>query len=615
MAANTTIAVTSLDFDEIVTSINDYISSSTEFRDYNFSGSTISMLVRILAYNTYQNAFYVSMTGNEMFLDSAQLRASVVSRAKMLGYTPTSARSAYTTMSITYSSTNVFETVPRGSTFTVTAVDGTSLRFVTQDAYTLYSAEGYARDIVVYEGYDLTEKFDVSTSAPIKYVLSNANVDTTSIVVNVRASEGSSTLTRYVLANNIDEVTNTSNVYFLQEVQDGLFELYFGDGILGTALADGNVVEVTYRVTDGVVANDILTNADWAAVDSNITITAVDLITSGGTVVETIDSIKFNAPKSYETQNRAVVANDYERLILRENGNLIETLRVWGGENNVPPVYGKVFISAQPSGVATVLSSSQKTLVRNNIKQYNTLSIDVEFVDPSYIYIIPTINVYFDSSRTSLTAGGVASVVASTIQTYETNKLGKFSNDRFRFSEFVRTIDAADQSITYNVTSFTLQKRFNPTLNSKTKYTINFGKSLINKTGVSTLTSTSFTYDGQSQSFLDDDSAGNVRIYYVNNLGNIVYVQNNVGTIDYDTGVIILNEFGPSATPTSSGEISVTVIPNGYDLIVDKYLLMLFGLTVVNVIDETGVKISSAITVDTTGSVTQINEVPIGTFV
>jgi hypothetical protein len=615
MAANTTIAVTSLDFDEIVTSINDYISSSTEFRDYNFAGSTISMLVRILAYNTYQNAFYVSMAGNEMFLDSAQLRASVVSRAKMLGYTPTSARSAYTTMSISYASGNISETLPRGTSFTVTATDGTSLRFVTQDAYTVYSAEDYVRDIVVYEGYDLTQKFDVSTSDPIKYVLSNANVDTTSIVVNVRTSEGSSTLTRYILANNINEVTNTSNVYFLQEVEDGLFELYFGDGILGSALADGNVVEVAYRVVDSVVANDILTDADWTAVDSNISITAVDLITSGGTAVETIDSIKFNAPQSYETQNRAVVTNDYERLILRDNGNLIETLRVWGGESNVPPIYGKVFISAQPSGVSTVLSSSQKTLVRNNIKQYNTLSIDVEFIDPSYIYIIPIINVYFNSSRTSLTAGDVASVVASTVQTYETNKLGKFSNDRFRFSEFIRTIDAADQSITYNVTTFTLQKRFNPTLNSKTRYTINFGKSIINKTGISSLTSTSFTYEGQTQSYLDDDSAGNVRIYYINNLGNSIYTQNNGGTIDYDTGVIILNEFAPSATPTLSGEISVTVMPNGYNLIVDKYLLMLFGETVVNVIDETGVKSSTAVTVDTTGSVTQINEIPIGTFV
>ena len=259
--------------------------------------------------------------------------------------------------------------------------------------------------------------------------------------------------------------------------------------------------------------------------------------------------------------------------------------------------------------------TSLKINTINNIKQYNVLSIDVEFIDPSYIYIIPTVDVYYDSDRTSLTAGDIASSVSSTILSYETNKLGNFNNNRFRYSEFMRAIDDSDQSITHNVTTFVLQKRFTPTLNSTTKYTINFAKALLNKTGITSMSSSSFTLDGQAQSYLDDDGSGNVRVYYIDSNGDFVYTNNTAGTIDYDTGVIVLESFGPSATDNSDGEISITVLPDGYDLTVDKYLLMLFGATTVNVIDETDAAVSAAITVDTTGSVTQINEIPIGTFV
>jgi hypothetical protein len=611
------IDVTDLDFDRIKQSIKDYISDQDEFKDYNFQGSVVNLLLDILAYNSYQNAFYTSMVGNEMFLDSAQLRDSVVSRAKMLGYIPISAKSAKTTISITYNDISGSDVVviPKGEVFNVTSETGGTLQFITNQAYSVYKALSYTTNVDVFEGFLIDQTFTIDTSINQKFILNNQNIDTDSLIVIVRDSLGSTNTEVFNLANDVQEVLPTTPVYFIQEIANGEYEIYFGDDNIGKKPIDGNIVEISYRVTLGPDGNDIkTTSSNWSAVDTDILINSVESVTYGGSVAETIDSIKFNAPKNYETQNRAVLAEDYKRLIIRENSDLVESLRVWGGEDNDPPVYGKVFLSINPKGAATVLSNTQKDTLRKDLKKYNVMTNEIEFIDPSYNYILPTVNVFYDSNQTSLTSDQIASKVAASVQLFETSNLGKFDNDYFRFSKFSAAIDDSDPSITYNNTSILLQKRFVPSTTNTTKYTINFDKELFNETDVSTIVSTGFTLSGNDRTYyLDDDGNGNVRTYYINSLNQDIYTNNTFGTIDYEKGIIVLPSFGP--TSIVNNELKITVVPKDYNLITNKYLLMLLSDTVISVTDERAQRVNATVTVTTTGSVTQINETNIGTVI
>ena len=608
------IDVTELDFSKIKQSIKDYISDQDEFKDYNFQGSVVNLLLDMLAYNSYQNAFYTSMVGNEMFLDSAQLRDSVVSRAKMLDYIPASVRSARTGMNITYDETDDSDvvTIPKGEVFKVTSDTGEVLQFVTGQAYNVYKALNYTTDIDVFEGIYVDQTFTVSESNPVKYVLTNTNIDTASITVTIRQALGSTNTEIFTLANNIEEVKSTSAVYFLQEVANGTYEIYFGDDNIGKKLTDGNIVEVNYRVSVGDAGNDVRTDSSWSAVDPDITINSVSNQTYDGADIETIESIKYNAPKNYETQNRAVLAEDYRRILLRDFPGLINSLRIWGGETNDPPVYGKVFASVQPKGSRTLLSTNQKDDIRKQLKRYNVMTNEIEFIDPSYNYIIPTITVYYDSNATSLDAGQIANKVATTVQNFETTYLGNFENRYFRYSLFSRLIDQTDPAILYSDTKIQLQKRFTPLQSLKSKYTINYSKKLINISGQSNISSSSFTVGGR-EVFFDDDSNGNLRLYYFNDLNQVVYVDNNIGTIDYENGILTLPNFGPDSV--SGNEIKINATPADANLVTSKYLIMLLSDTKITVVDDRQQETSSSITVTTTGSVTQINETNLGTII
>lgn len=614
MASKSVINVTELDFDKIKESIKDYVGNQGEFRDYNFEGSVLNLILDILAYNSYQNAFYTNMVGNEMFLDSAQIRDSVVSRAKMLDYIPTSAKSATTQMIVTYDdeSDNDSISLPEGSVFKVTAESGEVFEFVTNETYNFYKALNYVETIDVYEGTRTQQTFAVSSVNPVKYVLNNKNIDLDSLKVEVVEFLGSSNTEVYVKANNIENVKSDSTVYFVQEVNDQEYELYFGDGNLGKELQNGNIVNVNYIVSSGEVANEIREISDWAAENDNVTINSVLARTTGGTEVESIESIKFNAPKNYESQNRAVLEEDYRRLLLRDFPQLINSVRIWGGEKNIPPVYGKVFLSIQPKGSATILSSTQKESLRKDLKKYNVMTNEIEFVDPSYNYIIPDVTVYYDSNKTSLNSGQIAAKVAQTIQNFETTYLGNFENEYFRYSQFSRLIDLTDSSIVYSDTKIKVQKRFSPLLNNSTKYTINFSTPLQNLFGEPSISSSNFTLNSRV-SYFDDDSNGNIRVFYFDNLNNKVYTNNNFGTIDYSTGIMTLPDFNPSFV--TSNEIRITITPADSNLITERYIIMLLSDTVVNVVDTRSKEISSTLTVSTTGSVTQINEVNYGTVI
>ena len=604
MAANSAISVTSLDFDAIKTSMKTYISSKPEFTDYNFEGSTISMILDLLAYNTYQNAFYTSMIGNEMFLDSAQLRDSVASRAKMLDYVPRSARGASTTLNVEITPTGAPDTVTidKGSEFSAT-VDGESYKFVTPEAYTLSSNDDYTGDITITEGRVATHRFTVSTTSPVRYILPNENVDTTSITVDIQNSADDQNSTRYNVASDISQVQANSAVYFLQEVDDSQYEIYFGDDVIGKAPIDSNIVIANYRVCNGTVGNDINSFTSPSTLGGfNTFTTTVNASTAGGSDNESIESIKFNAPKNYETQNRAVLSEDYKRIILRDNGDF-QSVSVWGGEENTPAIFGKVFISIKPVNGFTI-SSQRKTDIRTQLKKYNVLSIDPEFVDASFLYIKPTVTVRYNSKATTLSAVAVQTKVTSAIVNFENTKLGTFDSNRFRYSQFVQSVDDADQSIVSNLTLITIEKRFVPSLTTSTTFNVGFDNPLHNPHAGHkfTISSSAFTFQNQT-SYFDDDGNGNIRIYYLLNSSR-VYLSQTAGTVNYTTGLVIISAFLPTAFVGSS--VSIFANPKNNDVDSFRSQILLFAGATVSVVDDTTTVVAAnTVTATTTGVTTE----------
>ena len=608
MAANTTINVTELDFDKIKAGIKEFISAKNEFTDYDFEGSTISHLIDTLAYNTYQNAFYSSMVGNEMFLDSAVLRDSVVSRAKMLNYVPTSATGSFTTANVTITPTGSPDsvTIDKNTQWSST-IDGVQYLWVTPEAYTFSSTAGYAGQITIREGRPVTHKFTVSTTNPVKYILPNKNIEKASISVDVQASSTDTSVTTYTLADDILAVTANSNVFFVQETSSLETEVYFGDGVVGNAPDNGNIITVGYSIVNGTKTNGVgtFTKPSSLGGSTNYTIT-YNANTSGGQELETIESIKFNAPKNFEVQNRAVLAEDYRRIILKLNTD-IQTIRVWGGQDNVPPVYGKIYISAKPK-TGTLLTTTQKNAIVNQLKDYNVLAVEPEFIDAKYLYVSPAITVNWDSRLTTLSASEVRSKVITAINNFETTNMGTFENERFRYSRFIDVIDECDTSIKSNLTTIAIKKIFAPNFTTSTKYTIDFDSAVT----ASTLKSTWFTFSGKSAK-MNDDGAGNVRIYYLGSDDSINYLDSSAGTIDYGTGVITLTSFSPTAA--TNNEITITVTPTKRDVTVEKYQLMLLKDTSIEMFDEKESTTETAVTVNTTGSVTQIRDSAVGTLI
>lgn len=617
MPANNALKITELDFDTIKDGIKGYIKTKPEFLDYNFEGSTISLLLDILAYNTYQNAFLVSMAGNEMFLDSALLRDSVVSRAKMLGYTPRSAQGSSNRICLEFTPDDpnaLYVTVPKDTEFTA-SVDGIGYTWVTPQSYTIYEDSGVYEGIVtIVEGVPLTHKFIVNAVNPIRYILPNENVDTRSIEVIVRETGISSNIETFNLADNILDVNQNSAVYFIQETDNLQYEIYFGDGVLGKQLENNNVVEISYRVCNGSLTNNINEFSIPATVPGATIIgSAVEDITSGGDEYESIESIKFNAPRNFETQNRAVLDTDYKSLVLREFGD-IKAISIWGGETNDPPIYGKVFIAARPEN-STFLSQQKKNQIKEYLKQYNIMGMDIEFIDPTYLYLVPTIKVYYDSSKTSLSPQALSDKITTTIQNYEINNLGTFEKNNLKYSIFSGLIDDTDISIVNNVIDIVLEKRFVPNFNTSTTYTLTFQNKLekCKSNGLSAVSSTGFVINNNI-CYLDDDGNGNIQRYYID-IDNItkIYDCRTQGTIDYNNGIIKLISFNPVSAIDDQIEIQVT--PVNLDISTSKYQLMLFASSSFILADTTSVEATIAKTVNTVGNATQINETAIGTVV
>ena len=588
----TKLQVTELDFDDIKANLKTYMKNQTEFSDYNFEGSALSTLIDLLAYNTHYLGMNANMALNEAYLDTATIRSSVVSHAKTLGYTPRSARAPVAYLNVTINNSSLLSaTVAKGTKFTTT-VDGDQYAFVVNDAVTTTPLNGVLRfsNLPVYEGTLVTAKYTVDSSNIEKqYLLTDNRADTTTLRVSVQNSAADLTTTTYTLATDISQVTATSNVYFLQEVDGGKFEVYFGDNVVGKAPTDGNIIILEYIVTNKGSANGAKVFAGTSvAGETNITIATASAAV-GGAEPETIQSIKYNAPLDFASQGRAVTTDDYKVIIPKVYADT-QAIQVWGGEDNDPPIFGQVFVSIKTtSGIN--LTQAQKDTIAASLDRYNIASVRPTIVDPEIVKIKLNTSFKFNSNQTTKTSSSLETLIRTTISNYNASDLEKFDGI-FRFSKLSRLIDATDPSILSNITTVRMQKTFTPTLNAATKYELKFSNQLYhphpghNSAMGGITSSTGFNISGQSgEFFMDDDGNGNIRAYSLVGGTTRTYLDTSIGSIDYTTGLITLDSLNVTASSETAG-ITITVIPSSNDIVPVRNQLLEIDLTGLRVTGE-----------------------------
>lgn len=570
MAANSNIILSNLDFDTLKNTFKTFLQSQDRFNDYDFDGTNINVLLDLLSYNTFQNAFYLNMIGNEMFLDTAQLRDSVISHAKELNYTPRSFKSAQANVDITIVSNDTSKrsiVVPKGTSFTsrfgtknftFTTAENIIINEFTLNTNNTITFTG--SNIPLYEGYYISDSFVYRAGNPQRFIITNKNVDTSSIGVTVLENAGATALT-YTRASSLFGITSTSQSYFLQGCESDSYELLFGDGITGRAPVDNAVIVAEYRISNGQLPNGCKTFIPDSTIDgeANITIN-VNTPAAGGSISESIDSIKYNAPRHFTTQERAVTTEDYEN-ILKQSFPEINTVSAYGGENLDPPQFGKVFIAVdlqEFDGVPTV----KKDEYYRFIKPRSPVSIDPVFVDPEYTYIGITSAVKYNINTTKLTSDDIRTLVSSAILNYAQVNLNNF-NRVFRYSKAVNAIDSAQVAIISNETTVKVIKVLNPTIGELSTFDINFLIPLDTSLSVSgggyTVQSSRFTYNNQKVT-LQDDGNGTVNIVSV----MTQQVITNIGTVDYETGLIQITNF--RVTGFDGANIKIYVVPRNKDI-------------------------------------------------
>ncbi len=576
----TKLDISELDFDAVKANLKTYLSSQTEFSDYDFEGSGMSVLLDVLAYNTHYLGYNANMLANEMFLDSADLRSSVVSLAKAVGYTPTSATSSTADVKVVVNNaTGSSLTMTRGTKFTTT-VNSQSYTFVNNADVSISPVDGVYTfsSVTLYEGSLLTFKYTVDTTdTEQRFIIPNDNTDTTTLTVKIQNSSSDSTTAVYKKATGITELDDTSKVFFLQEIENQKFEVYFGDGVLGKAVEDGNIVILEYVVTNRDAANGASTFALSGNIGgfSDVTITT-NSNASGGTGPESISSIKYNAPRDYSAQDRAVTADDYKTLVKSLYANA-QAVQVWGGEDHSTPNYGKVYISIKAKSGANLTVATKESIVAS-LKRYAVASVTPTIIDPETTYLTLVSNFKYNSSLTTKDVTTLQTNVLSTISTYNTDTLQNFTG-MFRHSALGKNIDATDTSILSNVTTVKMYKNFTPTLNSAIQYTISYNNAFYNphadhnKTAGGIVSSTGFKINDDSSAnehFLDDDGSGIIRAYYLVS-GVRTYTDATFGTINYTTGEIILTAAHLTSISNVDGATStvvrVFVIPNSNDIV------------------------------------------------
>ena len=576
----TKLEISELDFDGIKSNLKTFLSQQNEFTDYDFEGSGMSVLLDVLAYNTHYLGYNANMLANEMYLDSADLRSSVVSLAKQVGYTPTSCTSSTATINVLVNNASGASlTMSRGTKFTTT-VDGQSYSFVNNADVSITPVSGVYQfdNLTVYEGSYLNYKYTANTSdIDQRFIIPNDSVDTTTLTVKVQESSSDATTNTYTLATGITGLDSTSKVYFLQEVEGGRFEVYFGDGVTGKTIADGNIVILDYVNGNRDAPNGATTFTLSGTIGgfSSATITTVSNA-SGGTGLESITSIKYNAPRDYSAQDRAVTTEDYKTLVKSLYANA-QAVQVYGGEDAATPDYGKVYISIKAKSGSNLTTATKESLVQS-LKSYAVASVTPVIIDPETTFITLVVNFRYNS--------GITTKDVSTLQTNVLTKIASYNNDTledfagmFRYSKLIEAVNDADTSILSNITTVKMYKYFTPTLNSGLKYTLSYNNALYNphsghnSSGGGVISSSGFKVNNDSslnEHFLDDDGAGNLRLYYLSGTAR-VYTDATYGTVDYATGEVVLTSAHITSISNidgaSSTQVRVFATPSSNDIV------------------------------------------------
>lgn len=606
--------VTELDFDLIKTSLKDYLKAQDQFTDYDFEGSAMSILLDTLAYNTHYNAYYTNMISNEMFLDTATLRDSVVSLANQLGYTPSSVSGARATVTMTFSpndlggydkgqatpssrlGTNVV--VPKGSVFT-SELNSKTYSFVTIKSHTASptanSDGGFLiddtptsevvpyiiSDIEIVQGVYASIQYVYNEQMKQDFIIPNAGVDISTATVVVTDAIGGTSGTVYTLAEDYTLLDSDSNVFFVQEVRNGKYEIYFGDGTIGASPADGNIIDITYVVSEGDVGNGATIfesdpiKSPFYGINASTRTYAPAVVTTinaaGGGPRESIDSIKFLAPRNFESQNRAVTAEDYV-VKLKSAYKQLDAVHAWGGEENTPPDYGKVYISIKPKSGYVITATEKEKIKREILKSRNVLTVEPVLVDPEFIYLVIDAGVKWDSRLTTLTGSTLKVGILDEIIRWGQDNLEQFDT-YFRYSNLLRAIGDFNSGVVNTTMAIKLRALVSPAINEARTYTINFANPIYHPHAAhqGSVTSTSFDYSGFTSCNLLDNN-GILEIYGHSSSGQNVLVSANAGTVDYKNGTINIVEFQP--TNVVGGILSITVVPLDQDIVPDNNQLI-----------------------------------------
>ena len=601
-----------LDFDQIKSSIKEYLRANSNFTDYDFEGSNLSVLIDTLAYNTYISSYNANMVSNEVFIDSATLRENVVSLARNIGYVPRSKRASVANISFTVDTTN-FATNPlslilqKGTVCSSSSFGSESYTFTIQDDITTPVVNGVASfsNIPVYEGTYLTQTFTVDANNPNqKFILTNSGIDTKTIRVTVRNTQQSSVTRKFTLAENLIDITSSSLVFFMQEIEDQRYELIFGDDIFGKKLDNQNYIEVSYLVTNGNTANGVtgfnysgrIFDNNGNIVTSGISTLTTDAAAQGGVELESVNSIKNYAPRIYSSQNRAVTATDYETLIPTIYPEA-ESVSVFGGESLSPPRYGKVYIAIKPFN-GEFVPNLIKDNIKNKLRKYSIAGIVPEIIDLKYLYVEYDATAYINTNLSS-GASTIRSTISSNLTQYaQSTELNKYGA-RFKYSKFQKIIDDSHPAITSNITKIVMRRDLKTVLNKVTDYEICYGNAFhikdlkngynIKSSGftVSGITDTVYLADQPN----NDGTLGSVFLFKLKSPTEPVIVQANVGTIDYVKGEIKLR----GITVTNSSKvidgiqvIHISTSPKSNDVIgkEDLYLQLDINNSVLNIADD-----------------------------
>ena len=575
--------VANLDFAQIKTSLIDYLRANSEFTDYDFSGSAISNLLDVLAYNTYYTAFNTNMVVNEMFLDSATVRDNVVALAKQIGYRPRSATSPKATvnLAVTYgggSGTTPDTLVLKKGTGFVTNFDDTLYQYVAVDDTETPLVNGVATwaNLDIYEGTLLTQSYTINTALKNqKFIIPNIGLDVSSIRVRVYEAEGNTAYQTFTAADNILELTNSSEAFFVEETTDENYEIFFGDGVFGKKLSNGNFVEISYLTTSTVNTNGaklfsfsgiIYDKASTGNFPYTTSITTVSP-SEGGATIESLSSIKRSAPKAFASQDRAVTSADYASVVRKIYPGISDII-TFGGEEDNPPEYGKVKVAVKPQNAISLSTYTKQEIVKE-LKDYTIASVTPVIVDPSILYIELDSTISYKTSKTTLSKAEIQNKATTAVEDYIASSETEKFNGKFRHSKFASVIDGSDTAITSNITNVTLRKDFYPTLNSTYYYELCFVNQFKDSCDESIMKSTGFIVSEYPSFtvYLEDDKAGKVDLYRLNSLtGEKVYLVKGVGDINYKHGEIKLYNLTIIKGSFSDNKIEVRVEPASRDI-------------------------------------------------